>query len=489
MRNEEPKKPSLWVTLGFEAMKAKGEDMDAAATDNFRIEHDALGSLPVPVSAYWGIHTERARANFRLSGRLVAMELVHALATVKRAAAVTNAALGYLDQAQAEAIGRACLDVEEGRLDGEFPLDALQGGAGTSTNMNVNEVVANRALEILGRPKGDYAVVHPLDHVNLHQSTNDVYPTALRLAALRGLQALAADIEALQGTFQAKEADFASVVKLGRTEWMGAVPMTLGAEFGAFAEAFARDRWRVFKCQERIRVVNLGGTGVGTGLGAPREYIFGVTETLRGMTLLPLCRAENLVDATANQDALVEVAGILKAHACNLVKVAGDLRHLASLGEVVLPPLQAGSSFMPGKVNPVALEAVIQSALWAEAQEGLIAQAVQRGTLQICEFMPLVADSLLGMLRALGAATRTLTAQARTLEAGRESCLRALEAAPTLVTALLPVLGYEKAGELSREFAGSGRSDVRAFLVERLGRETMDRCLSPETLTRLGGAS
>jgi len=463
--------------------------MVVGTKDNFRIERDALGEVPVPAEAYWGIHTERARGTFSLSGHRVDPALIRAMGLVKLAACMTNAELGFIDAPRAEAMERACREVAEGALSDQFPLDALQGGAGTSTNMNVNEVLANRALELLGREKGDYGYVHPIEHVNLHQSTNDVYPTALRLAAARGLSDLGEAVEALQGALQHREAEFAVCVKLGRTEMMGAVPMTLGAEFGAFAEAFARDRWRVHKCVERIRVVNLGGTAVGTGLGASREYIFRVTERLRELSGLSLCRAENLVDATANQDSLVEVSGILKAHACNLAKVAQDLRLLAAFGEGALPSLQVGSSIMPGKVNPVALEAVLQGSLWAQAQEGAMAQAVQRGSLQICEFMPLVAECLLGMLSVLSRSDRLLQTQVEGLRAQEKVGRSNMEQAPTLVTALLPLLGYQAAGELARGLAESGRKDVRVFLEERLGVERVGRCLTPEALTTLGSAS
>lgn len=463
-------------------------EMETPMDQNFRIERDALGELPVPQTAYWGIHTERARRTFTLSGRRVNPALIRALAWVKLAACQTNAELGFLEFSQAEALEKACREVIEGELSEEFPLDALQGGAGTSTNMNVNEVLANRTLEILGRTKGDYAYVHPIDHVNLHQSTNDVYPTALRLAAMFLLKELSDTIARLQGALQKRETDLAPFVKLGRTEWVGAVPMTLGAEFGAFAEALARDRWRVFKCGERIRVVNLGGTAVGTGLGAPRAYIFKVTESLRTLTGLNLCRAENLVDATANQDALVEVSGILQAHACNLAKVSQDLRTLSAFGEIALPPLQAGSSIMPGKVNPVALEAVIQESLWAQAQDMALTQAVQRGSLQICEYMPLIADCLLGMLSGLGRADQLLQTQVEGLRPQEEAMRSALDQAPTLVTALLPKLGYEASGKLSEEFIASGRKDALVFLEERLGKETVGSCLTSEALIALGGA-
>jgi aspartate ammonia-lyase len=453
------------------------------------MEADALGALEVPADAYWGIHTERARRNFQVSGRPVAPALIRALALVKQAACLTNRGLGCLDPARAQALLGACEAVAGGALADQFPLDALQGGAGTSTNMNVNEVLANLALERLGRPKGDYAGMHPLDHVNLHQSTNDAYPTALRVAALGRLGELGAAVAGLQGLLQRKEAEFGRVIKMGRTELVEAVPMTLGAEFSAFAEALARDRWRVAKCEERLRVVNLGGTAVGTGLGAPRAYIFQVTDALRGLTGLNLCRAENLVDATANQDALVEVAGILKAHACNLYKLAQDLRLLAAFGEVSLPALQAGSSIMPGKVNPVALECVIQSSLWAQAQEGLVARAVQGSSLQICEFMPLAADALLGMLDCLTQADRMLAGHLEGLTADAPACARRVWQAPTVVTALLPTLGYAAAGALAQGYQAGGGGDLRSFLEGRLGKEALEQALSPAALTALGRPS
>jgi len=458
----------------------------AVLEQGFRLERDALGSLAVPAGAYWGIHTERARATFHLAGRRVAPALIRAMAEVKRACCRANAELGLLEAGRAKALYQACAEVAQGGLAEQFPLDALQGGAGTSTNMNLNEVLANRALEILGRPLGDYGYLHPLDHVNLHQSTNDVFPTALRVAALRGLLALEAAVADLQGRLQEAEIRFANVVKMGRTEMVDAVPMTLGVEFGAFAEAVARDRWRVFKCAERLRVVNLGGTAVGTGLAAPRAYIFLAAERLRELTGLNLCRAENLVEATANQDALVEAAGILKAHAVNLAKTANDLRLLASAGEIRLPALQAGSSIMPGKVNPVVPEAVLQASLWAQALEGALSQGVQRSSLQICEFMPLVADALLGMLSILAGADQLLAAHVPGIVADPGACAARLWSAPTLVTALVGELGYEAAGSLAEEFRAGGGGDLRAFLVERLGQELLDKALSPASLTSLG---
>jgi len=289
-----------------------------------RTEHDLLGAIELPDDALYGIHAARARENFDVSGRRTRHGLIAGLVQVKLACAKANAACGHLDAAVADAIATVCEEIVQGRHADQFIVDALQGGAGTSTHMNVNEVVARRASQILGR------AVDAFQHVNLHQSTNDVYPTAVRVAAIHALRALEGALIGLQEALQAKEREFAGVIKLGRTELRDAVPVTLGREFGAYAGALARDRWRVFKCVERLRSVNLGGTAIGTGMGAPRDYIFCVVEKLREVTGLNLARAENLVDATQNQDTLVEVSGILRAHAVNLVKIARDLRLMAS---------------------------------------------------------------------------------------------------------------------------------------------------------------
>ena len=295
-----------------------------------RREKDLLGEREVPADALWGIYTERAIENFPLSGRPVRTSLVHAYGEVKLACARTNRELGCLADDIAGAVEAACEELADGRLDRHIVVDALQGGAGTSTNMNVNEVIANRALQLLGGTPGDTATVSPLEHVNRHQSTNDTYPTALKVAAVHELRRLEREVVALQEAFQEKERAFAHVVKVGRTQLQDAVLVTLGREMSAYAEAFARDRWRIYKCEERLRVVNLGGTAVGTGLAAPRRYIFRVIEHLREVTGLGLARAENMVEATQNTDVFVEVSGILKALATNLLKVATDLRLLSS---------------------------------------------------------------------------------------------------------------------------------------------------------------
>lgn len=328
-----------------------------------RTEHDMLGEMPIDDGAYYGINTVRAMQNFSITGVPIHAALVEALVIVKKAAAITNLRIGALDGRIADAIIAACDEILSGALTEQFVADCMQGGAGTSANMNANEVIANRAIELLGGNKGDYALVHPLDHVNLHQSTNDVFPTAVRIAAIRLLKPVTEKFAALQTALQEKEEEFCTVVKVGRTQLQDAVPVTLGQEFGAWAQAVARDRWRLYKAEERLRQVNIGGTAVGTGINAPRDYIFTIIERLRELTGIGLARAEFMMDPTQNCDVFSEVSGLLKTSAVSLAKIASDLRLLSSgpragIGEIVLPAVQAGSSIMPGKVNPVICEAV-----------------------------------------------------------------------------------------------------------------------------------
>jgi aspartate ammonia-lyase len=457
-----------------------------------RRETDSLGDIEIAPGALWGIHTQRALNNFPATGRRVPLVLIGSIAVVKHACAVTNAELGFLKRDTVQAIVKACAKICEGgpEIEKQFPLDALQGGAGTSTNMNVNEVIANLALIELGHTPGEYAHVHPLHHVNLHQSTNDVYPTALRIAAIAGVRNLSNAFAKLQGAFQAKETEFQAIPKMGRTELQPAVPMTLGQEFSAFAEAIARDRWRTFKCEERLRLVNIGGTAIGTGLTAPRAFIFRIIEVLRGLTGMGLSRNENVIDATANADAFVEVSGILKASAANLAKIAGDLRLLHFLGEIALPPLQAGSSIMPGKINPVMTECVLQVAMAARANDAIITDCAAHGTLQINEFLPLLAYALLDTIAMLETTARALTKHVGAITADTARCAAYLADSPTLVTAFLPKIGYERAEALSQDYVTARASDpkltLRAFLAIHLGQSLVDEVLAAPNLIKLG---
>jgi len=454
-----------------------------------RTEKDMLGERQVPAEALWGIHALRAKENFPLGGYPVDEGLIKAYGYVKQACARANRDLGFLDSEKADAMMGACDELIAGQHTEAVIVDALAGGAGTSLNMNINEVIANRALQILGKSPGAYNLISPLGDVNRHQSTNDTFPTAVKVAALFALLDLEAGLNILHRVCQDKEKEFRDIVKIGRTETQVAVPITLGIEFSGYAESFAQDRWRVFKARERLRLVNLGGTAVGTGLGAPREYIFTVTDALKNLTGLNLCRAENLVYPTQSADSFCEVSGILKTCAVNLMKVARDLRLLATLGEIELPALQAGSSIMPGKVNPVVCEAVIQASLRCLADDGVINQAAGMGTLEINEFMPLIAFSLLEMLKLLTNSVRLLGEHMALISANAKVCREIVDNSPVIMTAFVPKLGYEKVLDLVRRYQSLPKEQkmtVREFLNGELGQEMVTDVLLPANLIRLG---
>ncbi|MBX7256825.1 MAG: aspartate ammonia-lyase [Candidatus Hydrogenedentes bacterium] len=464
-------------------------------THSHRAEHDLLGGVSVPADALYGVHTARALENFPLAGRSVHPELARAFGVVKLACALTNHALGAwaADPSKADAILRACRELADGSLVEHIVVDALQGGAGTSTNMNANESIANRALELLGLPRGAYDRVSPLDDINLHQSTNDTYPTALKLAAIRLIKRLEERVVALQEAFQAKEKEFAHIVKVGRTEMQDAVLTTLGREMGAYAEAFNRDRWRIFKCEERLRVVNLGGTAIGTGLAAPRQYIFRVVDTLREQTGIGFARAENLVEATQNADVFVEVSGILKACAVSLLKVSSDLRLLSSgpeagLGEIRIPARQAGSSIMPGKVNPVIPEAVSQAAMLVMGHDAVIAHACSRGDLELNAFLPLVANCLLESCDLLANSCDILRKHCvEGIEADEARCRAHVESSTAIATALLPALGYDRMCKVVTQAKDKGKT-IREIVLRDglLTSEQFNDLITPEAVCRLG---
>jgi aspartate ammonia-lyase len=458
-----------------------------------RIEHDMLGERQLEDSCYYGIHTLRALENFPLTGKPIHSELVRALVMIKKAAAITNTGIGILDGKIAYAIAAACDEILAGELADQFVVDCMQGGAGTSANMNANEVIANRAIELLGGSKGEYTLVHPLDHVNLSQSTNDVFPTAVRIAAIKLLVPVSEVFAELQTALQEKEEEFAAVLKVGRTELQDAVPVLLGQEFGAYAQAVARDRWRLYKVEERLRQVNLGGTAVGTGLNAERKYIFQVIEKLRELTGLGLARAEHMMDLTQNVDVFVEVSGLLKAAAVNLSKIANDLRLLSSgpragFGEIMLPAVQSGSSIMPGKVNPVIPEAVNQIAFRIMGNDMTITIAAQAGQLELNAFLPLIAQSLFEMLELLQKGLRMFIDKCiRGIRADTDRCRQLVEESFTLITALSCHIGYEKATELAMKCASEGKT-VRQVLQEDdiLDEAALKRILNPLEMTKPG---
>ncbi|MFO7937592.1 MAG: aspartate ammonia-lyase [Kiritimatiellia bacterium] len=422
-----------------------------------RTEQDSLGEKQVPAKALYGIHTRRAVENFTLSNTPVRMELIHAIAEVKKACALTHKQLNGMKAEKADAITAACDEIMEGKHNNAFITDSLQGGAGTSTNMNVNEVIANVACLRLGGQQGDTTVVSPLDDVNRAQSTNDVYPTALRIASIYLVRALADQLAKLQESLQKKEQEFAGIPKLGRTQLMDAAPVSLGSTFGAWAQAISRDRWRIYKVEERLRQINLGGTAIGTGATADRKYTYRVIEILREITGLGLARAEYPVDLTQNNDVFAEVSGLLKACAVNLLKITGDLRLLNSgprggLGEIILEAHQVGSSIIPGKINPVIPEAVAQCAMKVTANDSAISTAASSGQLELNAFLPLIADCMLESLFILKNAVSTLRSKCiETVRAHPERCLQNLNASTAPALALVPHIGYKSAAEIARE--------------------------------------
>lgn len=461
--------------------------------NKIRIEKDLLGEMEIPADSLYGIHTARALQNFPLTGRKVNYSLIHAYGKVKLACAITNKELGFIDNAKFAVIEKACIEVAEGELNNYIVVDALQGGAGTSTNMNINEVIANRAIILMGGKPGDYEKIHPLDDINLHQSTNDTYPTALKVAAITKLKKLEIALVKLLESFQEKEKAFAHIVKVGRTQMQDAVLTTLGKEMGAYAETIGRDRWRIFKCEERLRVINLGGTAIGTGVTAPRQYIFKATENLKKLTGIGLARAENLVEATQNNDEFVEVSGILNACATNLLKISGDLRFLSSgpdagVGEINLPPRQAGSSLMPGKVNPVIPEAVTQAAITVLSNNNTISNAVGMGHLELNPFLPLVADKLLASLELLTNSSTILSDLCIDgITANEKKCKKNLRNSTASVTALIGKIGYETAQVIAKKAIEEGKTIKEIAIAGKyLSEDEFENLITPEAVNKLG---
>ncbi|MGN6221423.1 MAG: aspartate ammonia-lyase [Microbacterium sp.] len=429
-----------------------------------RVERDSLGELSVPAEAYWGIHTARARENFEISGTPISRhpDLIDALATVKDAAAAANHELGLLPPGVAEAIVAACRRVRSGELREQFCVDVLQGGAGTSTNMNANEVIANAALEHLGLPRGRYDVVHPINDVNRSQSTNDVYPTAVKIAVATGLLRLVPELERLAEAFDERAAAFASIAKIGRTQLQDAVPMTLGDEFAAFAVAIREDVTRIGDTVPLLLECSLGGTAVGTGVTAPAGYRQLVLERLRERSGLPMTPAAHLFEASWDASAFLQSSAVLRRTAIKLSKVCNDLRLLSSgpqagLGEIRLPARQAGSSIMPGKVNPVVPEVVNQIAFAVMGADVTVGVAAESGQLQLNAFEPIMAHSL---LQSLGWVTKGASALRRLCVEGIEAdgavLARYATSSVGAVTALVPSIGYEAAARAAQHALRDG---------------------------------
>ncbi|MDO7869047.1 aspartate ammonia-lyase [Nocardioides jiangxiensis] len=462
-------------------------------TGTVRIEHDLLGDKPVPADAYWGVHTARARENFPITGATISAypHLVTALAAVKEAAALANHELGLLPTDLTKAIVTACREIRGGALHDQFVVDAIQGGAGTSTNMNANEVIANRALEHLGHARGDYARLHPNEHVNLSQSTNDAYPTAVNVATIVSLRGLADAMRVLEESFARKADEFADVLKMGRTQLQDAVPMTVGQEFRTYAVMLGEDRARLEESAALLHEINLGATAIGTGLNAPAGYAEAACRHLREITGLPLVTAADLIEATQDCGAFVHLSGVLKRVAVKLSKTCNDLRLLSSgpragFNEINLPPVQAGSSIMPGKVNPVIPEVVNQVAFEVIGNDVAVTMAAEAGQLQLNAFEPLIWKSLAASISHLESACLVLAARCVDgITVNAEVTRAYVEHSIGLVTALNPTIGYEAATAIAREALTSGRG-VAELVLEHglLDADRLAALLQPEVLAR-----
>ncbi len=456
-----------------------------------RLEHDLLGEREVSNACYYGVQTLRAKENFNFTGQPISStpSLIIALAYVKKAAALANLELGLLPAETAGAIGQACDDIIGGKLHDQFVVDVFQGGAGTSTNMNANEVIANRALEIMGREKGDYQVCHPNNHVNCSQSTNDAYPTAFRIALHMELKALLEKMEVIRASFAAKSVEFADILKMGRTQLQDAVPMTLGQEFGAYATTIGEDIQRVYEAHNLIHEINMGATAIGTGLNAPPDYARLVTQQLRNLTGIPVETSANLVEATWDTGAYMQISGVLKRFAVKLSKICNDLRLLSSgpragLNEINLPKMQPGSSIMPGKVNPVIPEVVNQVAYQVAGGDVAITMASENGQLELNVMEPVIAYNLFMSINLLGKACVTLAEKCVDgISANRETCRRMVENSIGIVTALNPSIGYENSTLVAAEALEKGLS-VYDLVLEKglLPKEKLDEILSAENM-------
>ena len=459
----------------------------------FRLEHDLLGDREVPNAVYYGVHTLRALENFPITGIPIAVypDLIRALAQIKKAAAQANQQLGLLDATRADAIVAACREVIDGQWHDQFVVDVIQGGAGTSTNMNANEVIANRALELLGKQRGDYKALHPNEHVNMSQSTNDGYPTALKLATYVGIFRLVDAMAYLRKSFERKADEFADVLKMGRTQLQDAVPMTLGQEFSTYAVMLGEDEERLKEAALLIREINLGATAIGTGINADPDYAPLVCRRLAEVSGVPVVTAPNLIEATQDCGSFVQLSGVLKRVAVKLSKVCNDLRLLSSgpragFNEINLPPRQAGSSIMPGKVNPVIPEVMNQIAFEVIGNDATVTFAAEAGQLQLNAFEPIIAHSLFKSALHLTNGCRVLADHCVSgITANRDLLRASVERSIGIVTALNPYIGYANATDVAAEAFRSDRG-VAEIVLERglMSAEQLAEVLQPEILTK-----
>ena len=462
-------------------------------TKKMRIEYDSIGGKEIPCDAYYGVQSARAMENFSITGARLHPEMIRSLARLKKACAMANAAAEVIEQPVANAIEDACDLIVDGKYHDQFIVDPVQGGAGTSTNMNANEVIANVAIELLGGTKGDYSLVHPNDHVNYGQSTNDVIPTAGKMTALVLLQDLEKSLTTLCDALRDKEKEFDSILKMGRTQMQDAVPIRLGQEFGAYASAVERGLKRITKAKEELHTINMGGTAIGTGLNADKEYFQNIAATLAALTGISFRQAPDLIDATQNIDCFASVSSALKNCAITISKIANDLRLMSSgprtgFGEINLPARQNGSSIMPGKVNPVIPEVVSQVAFRVVGNDMTIAMAVEGGQMELNAFEPVVFDSLFQSITMLSNAVQTFVKNCIVgITANEKRCRELLDSSVGMVTALCPHIGYARAAEIAKE-ALSRQVPVRTLILEKklLTEEELKTILNAYGMTQPG---
>ena len=455
-----------------------------------RIEKDFLGNVELNDSFPFGINTWRALQNFSFSEERVDASIFKALLEVKKACCIANFKAGLLEEDKAQAIEKACdRAVAEGIEPG---LNPFQGGAGTSMNMAANELIANLALKEIGKNFGEYEVISPLADVNLSQSTNDVFPTAVKTAIIRKLKELHESVENLLNTLQEKEKQFSAILKIGRTEMQDAMPVSLGQEFGAWADGISRFRWRISKALDWIREVNIGGTAVGTGINADEEYLRILPDELRKIVEEPLSVSRNCVDSTQNADQIVEILGIVKTGAVIVKKIANDIRILSSgpecgIGELILPSFQQGSSIMPSKVNPVMSEAAEQVCLEVISADSIVSHAASQGNLELQQFMPLIAHKTVSSINLFSNMLKKFTIMIKGVEANKDKILKDLASSTVIATLLAPSIGYETAAKLVAE-AKRKRVPFADLAVERriLSREQLAKLLTPEVMASPG---
>lgn len=459
----------------------------------YRIEHDSIGTKEVPAEAYYGVQTLRAYENFYITGLKMHPELINSVAQIKKAAAITNFEVGEMDKKRTDAIVKACDEIISGKLHDQFIVDPIQGGAGTSLNMNANEVIANRAIEILGGKKGDYTIVNPNDHVNFGQSTNDVFPSCGKMAALKLLSNAQAQLIRLEEALEQKSVEFDSVIKMGRTQLQDAVPIRLGQEFHAYSTAIRRDIRRFENAKDEIKCLNLGGTAIGTGLNADVQYLKRVVKNISTLSGQDLVQSYDLIDATQNLDSYASVSGIVKTCAVNLSKMSNDLRLMSSgprtgFGEINLPARQNGSSIMPGKINPVIPEVVNQVAFNIIGNDMTITMAAEAGQLELNAFEPIIFYNLFQSIETLTSAVKTLVDNCITgITANEERCRQMVDNSIGIITAICPYVGYEKAADIAKEALETNKP-VKQLILEKglLGEEQLNTILDPYTMTEPG---